>query len=189
MRKLILQMQMTLDGYVAGPKGELDWMVWNWDEKLTSYVSKLTERIDTILLGRKMVDGFISHWSEVITQPDNPDYKSGKIFVDTPKIVFTRSMKKSIWPNTTVATGDYIETIHKLKELRGKEIIVYGGATFVSSLIGAGLIDEYHLFINPIAIGKGMTIFKDLDTKHKLSLVRSIGFDCGIVLINYIPAN
>ena len=72
LRKLKLQVQMSIDGYIAGPNGEMDWMVWNWDDKLKKYVFELTEPVDTIILGRKMTDGFISHWSDVMNKPDHP---------------------------------------------------------------------------------------------------------------------
>jgi dihydrofolate reductase len=78
MRKLKLQVQLSVDGYAAGPNGELDWMVWDWDNELETYVNELTEPVDTILLGRKMTDGFISQWTNVLAKPDNPDYAFGK---------------------------------------------------------------------------------------------------------------
>ena len=84
-----------------------------------------------------------------------------------------------------IAIGELTEEIIKLKSQNGKDIIVYGGASFDSSLIKEGLIDEFHLFINPAAIGKGMTIFKDLNEIQKFTLVKSIAFDCGIVLLHY----
>ena len=186
LRKLKLQVQMSVDGYIAGPNGEMDWMVWNWDDKLKEYVNELTESIDTILLGRKMTDGFISHWSAVMTKPDDdPDYAFAKKMIETPKVVFTKTMNKSKWVNTDIATGDLADEINKLKSQNGKDIIVYGGASFDSSLIKAGLIDEFHLFVNPAAIGNGMTIFKDLNKMQKFTLVKSIAFDCGIVLLHY----
>ena len=86
LRKLKLQVQMSVDGYIAGPNGEMDWMVWNWDEKLKEYVNELTESVDCILLGRKMAEGFISHWSDVITKPDNPDYAFAKKMIETQKL-------------------------------------------------------------------------------------------------------
>jgi dihydrofolate reductase len=186
LRKLKLQVQMSVDGYIAGPNGEMDWMVWNWDDKLKEYVNELTESIDTILLGRKMTDGFISYWSAVMTKPDDdPDYAFAKKMMETPKVVFTKTMNKSKWVNTDIATGDLADEINKLKSQNGKDIIVYGGASFDSSLIKAGLIDEFHLFVNPAAIGNGMTIFKDLNKMQKFTLVKSIAFDCGIVLLHY----
>ena len=80
-----------------------------------------------------------------------------------------------------------VDEINKLKKQDGKDIIAYGGATFVSALIKHGLIDEFHLFINPTAIGNGMSIFKELDNKQNLILVKSTSFDCGIVVLNYEP--
>ena len=187
LRKLKLQVQMSVDGYIAGPNGEMDWLVWNWDDKLKEYVNELTESVDTILLGRKMAEGFISHWSDVITKPDNPDYAFAKKMIEIPKVVFTKTLNKSEWVNTDIATGDLTDEINKLKRQNGKDIIVYGGASFDSSLIKAGLIDEFHLFVNPAAIGNGMTIFKDLNEMQKFTLVKSIAFDCGIVLLHYEP--
>ena len=134
-----------------------------------------------------MTDGFISYWSDVMTKPDDPSYAFAKKMIETPKVVFSKTLKKSQWINTSIATGDLVDEIRKLKNQNGKDIIVYGGASFDSSLIKEGLIDEFHLFINPAAIGDGMSIFKDLNHTQKFNLVKSIVFDCGIVLLNYEP--
>lgn len=187
MRKLKLQVQMTVDGYIAGLNGEMDWMVWDWDVELKQYVKEITEPVDCIVLGRKLAQGFIPHWATVAANPDDPEFTSGKKFTDTPKVVFTKTLENSAWNNTVLAKGDLVDEITKLKQQEGKDIIAYGGATFVSSLIKHGLIDEFHLFINPVAIGDGMTIFKELDSKQNLTLVKSTSFDCGIVVINYEP--
>ena len=183
---------MSVDSYIAGPNGEMDWMVWNWDDKLKSYVFELTEPVDTIILGRKMTDGFVSYWSDVMTKPDDPSsidrsHAFAKKMIETPKVVFTKTLKKSQWANTDIATGELTDEITNLKSQDGKDIIVYGGASFDSSLIRAGLIDEFHLFINPVAIGKGMTIFKDLNEIQKFNLVKSVAFDCGIIGLHYEP--
>lgn len=185
MRKLKLQVQMTVDGYIAGPNGEMGWMAFNWDDELKQYVTDLTKTVDCIILGRKLAEGFIPHWAGVAADPDNPEVSSGKKFTDTPKVVFTKTLDKSGWDNTVLAKGDLVEEITNLKNQEGQDIIAYGGATFVSALIQHGLIDEFHLFINPAAIGNGMTIFKELDHKQDLTLVKSIPFDCGIVVLNY----
>jgi dihydrofolate reductase len=91
------------------------------------------------------------------------------------------------WGNTILAKGDLSEEITKLKNSEGGDIIAYGGATFVSALIKQGLIDDFHLFINPIAIGNGLAIFKELDSKLKLTLVKATSFDCGIAVLHYQP--
>ncbi len=196
MKKLKLQEQMSVDGFVGGPNGELDFMTWNWDDKLKKYVDELTDSVDTILLGRKMTDGFIGHWSNVVkNKPDEESYAFAKKMMDKPKYVFTKTLDKSSWENTLLAKGDLAEEIKKLKNQKGKDlptgqagIVVYGGANFVSSLVKAGLIDEYYLFVNPSAVGNGLSIFKTVDRRQNLKLTESIPFDCGIVLLKYLPA-
>jgi dihydrofolate reductase len=123
----------------------------------------------------------------VAANPDDPEFTAGKKFTDMHKVIFTKTLDKSVWDNTVLAKGDLVDEITKLKKQDGKDIIAYGGATFVSALIKQGLIDEFHLFINPAAIGFGMTIFKELDSKQNLKLVKSTPFDCGIVVLNYQP--
>jgi len=187
MRKLRLQVQMTVDGYIAGRNGEMDFMVWNWDDELKQYVKDITEPVDCIILGRKLAEGFIPYWATAAANPDHPEFTAGKKFTDTHKVVFTKTLDKSEWDNTVLAKGDLVDEITRLKKQDGKDIIAYGGATFVSALIKQGLIDEFHLFINPTAIGNGMTIFKELDRKQDLTLVKATSFDCGIVVLNYEP--
>lgn len=187
MRKLKLQMQMSLDGYVARPNGELDWMTWDQDDKLIQFINSLIDSSDTILLGRKMTDGFVSHWENVVK--NKPDSPFAKQMVDIPKVVFTKTLDKSIWNNTTLAKGNLVEEIANLKKQNGKDIIVYGGAGFVSSLIKEGLIDEYHLFVNPAAIGDGMTIFKSLGRTQKFSVIQSRFYSNGITVLSCKPKN
>ncbi len=187
MRKLKLQMQMTLDGFIAGPNGELDWMVFEWDEKSSNRINELTDSSDTILMGRKMTDGFIDYWTSVLDNPESEEYSFAKKMVDIPKVVFSKTVTESKWVNTTVANGDLVEEVEKLKNKDGKDILVYGGATFANSLIKNNLIDEYHFFINPVAIGKGMSIFGDGEDRLKLQLIKSKSFSSGEVELCYIP--
>lgn len=185
MRKLKLQVQVSVDGFVAGPNGEMDWMTWNWDNELKNYVNILHEPVDTILLGKNMTDGFVRHWEAVTTKPADESYDFARKMVDTPKVVFSRTLNKSSWNNTELAKGDFVDVINTMKKQPGNDIIVYGGSTFVSSLVKAGLIDEYNLFINPSAIGKGMPIFSSLNTAAKLKLIKATPFACGIVAMQY----
>jgi len=185
MRKLKLQVQITIDGYIAGPNGEMDCMEWNWDDELKHYVDDITKSVDCIILGRKLAEGFIPHWASVAENPDAPEFTAGKKYTDTHKVVFSKTLDKSEWDNTVLAKGDLIDEVNKLKNQDGGDLIVYGGSEFVSSLIKHELIDEFHLFINPVVIGKGMTIFKGLDNKQGFVLETSIAFPCGIVLVRY----
>ncbi|GAB1420702.1 dihydrofolate reductase family protein [Anaerolineales bacterium] len=184
MRKLKLQVQMSIDAYVAGPDGAMDWMVWNWDDALSAYVDDLTDSCDTILLGKNMTEGFINHWSNV--PADDPEYSFARKMMDYQKVVFSNTLEKSTWPNTTLQKGDYEAAIQSLKQAdSSKDIIVYGGANFVASLIKAHLIDELHLFVNPAILGTGLSIFNRITPPRNLKLARSIPFDCGIVLLHY----
>ena len=185
MRKLKLQVQMSIDGFIAGQNGEMDWMVWDWDDQIKKYVSGITEPVDCIIMGRNLATGFIPYWENVASNHDDPQYQFGKKMRDTPKVVFTKTLDKSEWKNTVLAKGDLVEEINNLKNQNGNDIIAYGGATFVSSLIKAGLIDEFNLFVNPTAIGVGMPIFKELDMKQNFILKKAIAFECGIALLQY----
>ena len=176
---------MSVDGCIAGPNGEMDWIVGLLDDELKKYAYRLTEPVDTILLGRKMTDVFISYWSNVVNKPDDPWYEFAKKMIETPKVVFTKTLNKSRWINTDIARGDLIEEVSKIKSQNGRDIIVYGGASFDSCLIKEKLIDEFYLFINPVAIGNGMTIFKDLNEIQKYTLIESKAFECGKVLLRY----
>lgn len=184
-RKLKLQVQISINGFIAKPGGELDWVTWGWSDDIKAYVTDLTNSMDTILLGRKLAEGFIPYWADVKANPDHPENEAGKIFTDTPKLVFSKTLNKSLWANTTIVNGDFVDEIEKLKEKTGNSIIVYGGAEFVSSLIKEDLIDEYHLFVNPVVIKEGLTIFDKIPDMKKLGLTDSKHFDCGINLLCY----
>src|SRR3990170_9046836 len=153
------KLQMSIDGFVAGPNGEMNWMTWNWDEELKDYVSHLTQTVDTILLGRKMTDGFISHWTNVMANPQNPEFEFAKIMVDYRKIVFTKTLDKSAWANTELAKDNLDDEIARLKNGTGKDIIVYGGGAFFFYFLKKKLIYEYYLFFNPAPIRNGFCIF------------------------------
>src|SRR5580704_16690907 len=111
--------------------------------------------------------------------------RSQKKMIDKPKVVFTKTLEKSEWENTTLAKGELADEVKKIKDQPGKDIIVYGGAGFNSSLIKEKLIDELHLFVNPAVIGEGLPIFKNISAKQSFKLIKSIPFDCGIVLLHY----
>ena len=183
MRKLKLQMQTTVDGFVCGPDGQLDWMTREMDPKLLEFIVQLTDTSDTILLGRKMTDGFTTYWENV--PPSSPEYDFARKMVDTPKVVFSNTLESVKGKNIRVENGALVDAINQLKTRPGKDIIVYGGAGFVSSLIENRLIDELNFFINPIAIGAGLRVFSQ---RTPLSLVKSVAYASGIVVNTYKPA-
>jgi dihydrofolate reductase len=184
MRKLKLQMQVTVDGYVAGPEGQLDWMTFDMDPGLLAFINHLTDTSDTILLGRKMTPGFVEYWEHAASQKDSPEYDFAQKMVGMPKVVFSKTVKHVDGKNVRVENGDLADAVKQLKSRPGKDIVVYGGATFVSSLIEQSLIDEMNLFVNPVAIGNGMQVFK---AKTPMKLETSTAYPCGIVVNTYLP--
>ncbi len=185
MRKLKLQMQTTIDGFVAGPSGEMDWVKFDWSEDLNAYVTALTEPVDTILLGRKLAEGFIPTWTQLLEHPERPEAAGAAKMVHTPKVVFTKTLERSPWANTSLATGDLTEEIARLKAAPGGDLIVYGGGGFVSSLIRDHLIDELFLFVNPVIIGRGMPIFAEVEAYERLKFLETRSFECGIALLRF----
>jgi len=185
MRKLKLQVQMTIDGFISGANGAMDWMLLPWSDDLIAFVADLTEPVDTILLGKNLAQGFIPHWKAALDQP-NPEPGAQK-FVETHKIVFSKTITVSEWENTVIENGDFVAAIHALKQQDGGDMIAYGGGQFVSSLIKEQLIDELHFFINPAIIGTGMSIFQAVTETQNYKAISAKHFDCGIIVLTYMP--
>jgi dihydrofolate reductase len=184
MRKLRSQIQMTLDGYMGGPAGEMDWMKMPWSADLTQKIDQITTDIGCILLGRKLAEGFIPYWTSVATNPDNPEQKAGQKFINTPKVVFSKTLKETKWDNTIIAKGDIVDEVKKLKSQPGQDLIVYGGATLVNSLIENKLIDEINLFVNPVTLGTGLAVFSD---RKNYKVMATTAYECGIVGLVLTP--
>jgi dihydrofolate reductase len=192
MRKLLLQMQMSIDGYVADRDGGMDWMVWSygddwiWDTKLRAYHTDLMASIDCILLSRKMAEqGFHAHWAALAQRPDHPQSHFAESLTKAHKIVFTKTLARSVWENTLLAKGNLTDEILALKQVSGKNIIAFGGAGFASSLIQTGLVDEFHLIINPVVLGMGLSPFKEISGSLNLHLVEAIPSAHDMVVLKY----
>ncbi len=184
MRKFKLQVQTTVDGYMAGPNGEMDWTTFPWSDDINAYINALTEPVDCIVLGRKLAEGFIPTWA---AGPDGEDQESIDWMSDTPKVVISNTLTESPWQNTVVAGGDLAQTVNRLKAQPGGDMIAYGGSTLVSNLLAKSLLDELHLFVNPTAIGAGMPVFANLRAHQQLRLVTAQPFDCGITALHLEP--
>ncbi len=184
MRKTKLQLQITVDGYLAGPNGEMDWMTVPWTDDLNDYVTDIWKPVDTIVLGRKLAEGFIPAWE---SGPEGEDQASIDQMNNTPKVVISDSLTESPWKNATVAGGNLTEIVNGLRAEPGGDIMVSGGGTLARGLIAEGLIDELHLFVNPVAIGAGMAVFPELGSNQQLRLVGSRSFDCGVTALHLEP--
>jgi dihydrofolate reductase len=187
MRRLKLQVQISVDGFVStGPNDEQRWVTWAWDE-IRPHVLGLLDSSDTILIGRKLAVDYIPYWQDVNTKPDHLMHELAQRIVAARKVVFTKTLVRSEWSNTELARGNLADDIRRLKNQSGKDIIVYGGSSFVSAVIKERLIDELHLFVNPVALGHGGPIFDQLETVQQFRLKHSVVYNSGIVLLNYEP--
>lgn len=188
MRKVILSMQITLDGFVCGPNDELDWLKGG-DDEWNEMFNDL-EFVDTCLVGRKMYPGYADYWRSVLTNPnaDKNELRYAQ-YADRPShIVFSKSGSvKSGWANSRVAKDPEHE-IAQLKALPGRNIIVWGGAGFASSLVNLGLIDEYRITLNPTLLGAGKSPFHDVESQRKLELTESKRLKSGNVILRYVAA-
>lgn len=182
MRKLKLQVRISVDGYVGGPNGEEDWDI-PADEKLWQLINELPDSSDTLLLGRKMAEAFVPHFESF--EPGNPRFAFAQKMVNLPKIIFTKTLEKPFGKNTTLAKGNLAAEIAKLKNQDGRDILVYGGAGFVSALIAGGHIDEFYFLVIPVMINEGIRIFGLLNKREKLSLLSVTPYDSGVAVLRY----
>ncbi|TIN17657.1 MAG: deaminase [Mesorhizobium sp.] len=197
MKKLILQMQMSVDGFV-GANEDHPWQLWEWgdesawDDELKQDFNTVFAGIDTILLSRKMAqEGYLSHWGDAAKRfPRDPFYAFAQRVVDARKVVLSDKLKQSAWEpaweRTKVASGDLPREVKALKAGKGGDMVVFGGAGFASALIAAGLVDEFQLFINPAVLGAGRRIF-DQGGFQTLRLLGSKAYACGMVINRYAP--
>jgi dihydrofolate reductase len=186
MRKLKLQVQMSLDGYVARPNGDGDWIwIGKTDPAILDHVVAIADTCDTILLGRKMTREFVDHWENTLTNKQGDvEHPLARKMVEMRKVVFSHTQTAIKGQNVEVESGELVEAVKKLKRQPGKDIIVYGGASFVSSLISSNLIDEYYIFRRPVAIGSGLPIFKE---QKLLALESTHSYKNGVMLHKYLP--
>lgn len=188
MKKIIAALNTTLDGYIEGPQGEIDWME-SWEDE-----EDTTPQFDTCLLGAGMYPGYEQYWTAVHTAPNEPLPFSGalasageqayaRFAYATPHLVLSTQMQSAAWPHTKVirSTAD----IAQLKQGSGKAIYAVGGAALVGTLISAGLLDEVRILIRPILLGGGKTLFKDVIGRHRMKLQSSRTFANGMVSLHY----
>ncbi len=183
-RKVILSMQMTLDGIVASPGAEMDWILAGDDYWQAMF--KDLESVDTFLVGRKMYPEYSEYWRHVLSDPaaDKNELAFARIADKTPHIVFSGTLTTVDWANTRIAK-DAEQEITALKKQPGKDLLAWGGAAFANTLIKLGLIDEYRIGLNPTLLGKGTALFSDLTKREKLKLIDSRPMQSGITLLRY----
>ena len=193
MRKIIAALQTSVDGFMEGPNGELDWAMAE-DEETWKDVFAMLKSVDTCILGRVMYPLYEQYWMAVLADPNGPlplsgqpatknEIKYARWADKTPHIVISETLDKVMWKTSHIVRD--IEEIGKLKQQPGKDMHVVGGATLVSSLMNAGLIDEVQLMVNPLVLGGGKALFKDVKERKSLKLLRSKPLKSGKISLTY----
>ena len=183
MRKVILFNMVTLDGFFEGPNGEIDWH--NADEEFNEFAVDQVKSADGLIFGRVTYELMASYWPTPAAQADDP--MVAEKMNTMPKIVFSRTLDKVEWNNTRLVKGDAVKEISQLKQEPGKDLLIFGSADLASTLTNLGLIDEYRIMVNPVVLGKGKPLFKDVKEKLNLRLLKTKTFGNGNVLLYYEP--
>lgn len=185
MRKIISFMHMSLDGFVAGKTGALDWVTV--DQELFAHVGKRIAKSDTALYGRITYQMMESYWPTAGDQPNASDHdrEHSKWYMDARKIVLSKTLNDEPNSKMSVIKNDLVAEINALKQTEGPEILVFGSPTATHSLIEHDLIDGYWLFLNPILLGEGIPLFRHVKEKTKLKLMGTKQFDNGVIELQY----
>lgn len=191
MRRLILRMSMSVDGFVAGPNGESDWMIRSRSEGGKAWIADTLMQAGLHAMGSRTYTAMAAYWptsTDLLAAPMN----------DIPKVVFTRQQSFELaavdapatagWGQAHIANGDLAAEIGRLEQQQGKDIVAHGGAGFARSLARFGLIDEYRLVVHPVALGAGLSLFADLPKPLDLQLVSTSIFASGAAAHVYRPA-
>jgi len=184
MRKLSVFNFATLNGYFKGSNGDISWHNHQGEEK--EYAEEGAQSDSILLFGRVTYEMMAGYWPSENAKETNPVVADGMNKAD--KIVFSTTLKKADWNNTKVMSTNIIDGIKELKKQPGKDMTILGSGTVVTQFAEHGLIDEYQIMLNPIAIGDGTSLFKDIKHPLKLKLTQSKVFKSGIVLLCYAPA-
>ncbi len=171
MRRIILGLAVSLDGFIEGPNGEYDWCFTDQDYGMSDFL----KRIDAIMMGRKSFELTMKQEGE------NP-WKAMETFV------FSNSWKEVEAPNVKLVAGDVVHFVREIKQTKGKDIWLFGGAQLLTTFVNEGLIDEYWLSVHPVILGGGKPLFQNVTTRKNLKLVSHKVYDTGLVSLKYIPA-
>jgi dihydrofolate reductase len=185
MRKVILLMHVSLDGFVAGPNGEMDWI--NMDEELWGPVTKLTDEADAALFGRVTYQMMENYWPTAAKNPGatKHDIDHSNWVNNVHKIVFSKTLQTTTWNNSRIVSGKIAKEINELKQQQGKNLLMIGSVGMAQTFMQLGLIDEYFINVNPVVLGSGRSLFKDIMGKFKLTLIEAKQFKSGVVGLHY----
>jgi dihydrofolate reductase len=186
MRKIISFMHVSLDGFVAGPNGEMDWI--KVDQEIFDYVGNRISDGDTALYGRVTYQMMESYWPTAGDKPgaSKHDIEHSRWYKNVHKVVLSKTLKDATLINTKIINDNLSDSIHALKQSGNKDVLLFGSPSATHSLIQQNLIDGYWLFVNPIILGRGIPLFANVNAKTKLKLLPTTQqFTCGVTELNY----
>jgi dihydrofolate reductase len=188
MRKLFLQMNVSLDGYIEDARRELDWHFV--DDAFEEYCNNVLRSIDGMLLGRVAYELLAAYWPTADKNPaaTQKHLEAVRLMNELPKLVVSNTLEKVTWRNSRILRGNFAEEIARLKRQPGKDLVLFAGAALADSCIKAGLIDEYRLILNPVLLGGGTPLFREGRERTKLKLVEVKPFESGALVLTYRPA-
>ncbi|MBX3044251.1 MAG: dihydrofolate reductase family protein [Candidatus Kapabacteria bacterium] len=186
MRKVISFMHITLDGFVSGPYGELNWA--KVDQELFGYVGNRIKNGDTALYGRTTYQMMEGYWPTAGDKPNatKHDIEHSKWYNNVHKVVLSKTLQGTDKPNTTIISENIVEHINEIKKQKGEDILLFGSPTATHSLIQQNLIDGFWLFVNPIILGQGVSLYKAINDRINLKLLPTTRqFSNGVTELNY----
>lgn len=186
MQKLIVFNHVSLDGYFVDAKGSMQWAKTHQDAEWNAFVAENAKGNGALLFGRVTYDLMVSYWPTPMAAQHTPDVAQRMNALS--KVVFSRTLDKASWNNTRLVKGDLAEEVRKMKKEPGEGLTILGSGTIISQLAQAGLIDEFHVVVNPIVLGKGRTMFDGVTKTLNLKLAKSRAFGNGNVVLVYEPA-
>lgn len=184
MRKVVVFNNVTLDGYFADRNGDMSW-AHKQDAEWNAFVGSNASGQGVLLFGRVTYELMASFWPTPAAMERAPVVAKG--MNNMPKVVFSRTLEKASWQNTTLVKGDLAAEVRKLKQQPGPDMVILGSGSIVSQLARAGLIDEFQIVVNPIVLGNGKTLFDGVTEKLTLKLVNTRAFGNGNVVLYYEP--
>ncbi|AYL95710.1 dihydrofolate reductase family protein [Mucilaginibacter celer] len=187
MRKLIVSVNITLDGFVADTGGGLDWHLQSWSNEQAYALAEILSRADTILLGRKTYQAMAAYWPWQAKNVNFPreDIAYAEMMNNHRKVVLSTTMQNASWHNSVLINSDVKRTLSNLKKQPGEDILTYGSISTVKKLAAFNLVDEYQLWVHPVSLGQGLPFFKTPKDDSGLKPVSSKIFESGVVLMVY----
>lgn len=180
-------MHVSLDGFVCGPQDEMDWTTMDDDAIGEFLIPDLQKTVDTMLVGRVLFQGFEQYWPTV---PENPASKPelvafAKWMADTPKLVFSNTLREVKWKNSRLAESSPTNTVEQLKKEKGGDMVLFGGASLAAHFVKNNLVDEFRIKLEPVILGTGKSLYQNLSSRVRLKLIRSKTFSSGVAGLYY----